>query len=163
MWIKFILLLQNLTFIVRILLPWYPWSIATESESVSLSLVWLCDPIDCSPPGSSVHRILQARILEWAAISFSRGSSKPRDWTWVPALLAGFYHLSYQLRAWQQSTSNWGDLKWVNNGCWLNIQGSGTLETTARLFLAPWQISFYMMGLSLSWLQDWCLHNERKL
>ena len=35
----------------------------------------LCDPMDCSPPDSSVHRILQARILEWVAIPFSRGSS----------------------------------------------------------------------------------------
>ena len=40
-------------------------------------------PMDCSPPGSSVHGILQARILEWVAISFSRGSSRPRDWTQV--------------------------------------------------------------------------------
>ena len=45
----------------------------------SLSRFWLCDPVDCSPPGSSVHGILQARILEWVAISFSRGSSPPRD------------------------------------------------------------------------------------
>ena len=36
------------------------------------SHVWLCDPMDCSPPGSSIHRILQARVLEWVAISFSR-------------------------------------------------------------------------------------------
>ena len=43
----------------------------------------LCNPRDCSPPGSSVHRILQARILEWVAISFSRGSSRPGDWTGV--------------------------------------------------------------------------------
>ena len=42
-----------------------------------------CDPVDCSPPGSSVHEILQARILEWVAISFSRGSSQPRDRTQV--------------------------------------------------------------------------------
>ena len=48
-----------------------------------LSCVWLCDPMDCSPPGSSVHGILQARILEWVAISSSRGSSLPRDWTCV--------------------------------------------------------------------------------
>ena len=39
----------------------------------------LCDSIDCSPPGSSVLGILQARILEWVAIPFSRGSSQPRD------------------------------------------------------------------------------------
>ena len=41
----------------------------------------LCDPMDCSSPGSSVHGILQARVLQWAAISCSRGSSTPRDRT----------------------------------------------------------------------------------
>ena len=41
----------------------------------------LCDPIDCSLPGSSVHGILQARTLAWVAISFSRGTSQPRDRT----------------------------------------------------------------------------------
>ena len=44
----------------------------------SLSGVRLCDSMDCSLPGSSVHGILQARILEWVAISFSRRSSRPR-------------------------------------------------------------------------------------
>ena len=39
----------------------------------------LCDPMDCSPPGSSVHGIFQARILQWVAILFSRGFSQPRD------------------------------------------------------------------------------------
>ena len=43
----------------------------------------LCNPMDCSPPGSSVHGISQARILEWIAISFSKGSSQPRDQTLV--------------------------------------------------------------------------------
>ena len=42
------------------------------------SCLTLCNPMNCSPPGSSVHGILQARILEWVAISFSRGSSQPR-------------------------------------------------------------------------------------
>ena len=45
-----------------------------------------CDPMDCGLPVSSVHGILQARILEWIAISFSRGSSWPRDWTHVPCI-----------------------------------------------------------------------------
>ena len=44
---------------------------------------FFCDPMHCSPPGSSVHGILQARILEWVAIPFSRGSSRPRDQTRV--------------------------------------------------------------------------------
>ena len=48
----------------------------------------LFDPIYCSPPGSSVHRILQTRILEWAAIPFSRGSSQPRIKPRSPTLLA---------------------------------------------------------------------------
>ena len=46
----------------------------------------LCNPEDCSLPGFSVHRILQAGILEWAAISFSRGSSRPRDRTHVSCI-----------------------------------------------------------------------------
>ena len=41
----------------------------------------LCSPTDCSPPGSSAHRILQARTLEWVAVPFPRGSSWPRDWS----------------------------------------------------------------------------------
>ena len=45
-------------------------------------------PVDCGLPGSSSHGIFQARILEWVAISFSRGSSRPADWTWV-SLIAG--------------------------------------------------------------------------
>ena len=46
------------------------------------SCVYLfCYPMDCGPPGSSVHGVLQARILEWVVISFSRGSSQPRDQT----------------------------------------------------------------------------------
>ena len=44
----------------------------------------LCDPL--SLPGSSVHGILQARILEWVAVLFFRGSSQPRDWTWVSCI-----------------------------------------------------------------------------
>ena len=59
-------------------------SLAKESENeVTQSCLTLCDPTDCSPPGSSIHGIFQARILEWVAISFSRGSSWPRDWTRV--------------------------------------------------------------------------------
>ena len=50
-----------------------------------------CDPKDCSPPGSSVHGILQERILEWIVISFSRGSSQPRDGTQVSCTAGRFF------------------------------------------------------------------------
>ena len=53
---------------------------------VAQSCLTLCNPMDCSSPGSSVHRISQARILEWVAISFSRGSSWPTDWTRVSCI-----------------------------------------------------------------------------
>ena len=48
----------------------------------------LCNPMDWNPPGSSIHGIFQARILEWVAISFSRGSPRPRDWTWVSHIVS---------------------------------------------------------------------------
>ena len=51
----------------------------------------LCDPMDCSLPASSVHEILQARILEWVAIPFSKGSSWSKDWTWVSCIAGRFF------------------------------------------------------------------------
>ena len=51
----------------------------------------LCDPMDCNPPGSSVHGILQARILKWVAIPFSRGSSQLRDQTQAPCIAGRFF------------------------------------------------------------------------
>ena len=51
---------------------------AVKVKSVSRVQLFVT-PVDCSPPGSSVHGILQARILEWVASSFSRGSSRPRN------------------------------------------------------------------------------------
>ena len=70
-------------------------------ESVAQSCPTLCDPVNFSPPGSSVHGVLQARILEWVAISFSRGSSWSRIQGWNPGLLHCrqiLYHLSPQRR-----------------------------------------------------------------
>ena len=61
---------------------------------VTQSCPTLCDPMDCSPPGSSVHGILQARILEWVAISFSRGSSQPKELTQVSCTADRFLTIS---------------------------------------------------------------------
>ena len=79
-----------------------PLSVAKEFEKANaknihvcvLVVQWcltLCDPTDCSPPGSSVHGILQGRILEWVAIPFSRGSSQPRDLTQVSCTAGRFF------------------------------------------------------------------------
>ena len=59
------------------------WDIIDMTCVCAQLCLTLCDPKDCSRPGSSVHRIFQARILEWVAISCSKGSSQSRDWTFV--------------------------------------------------------------------------------
>ena len=58
---------------------------------VAQSCPTLCNPMDCSPSGSSVRGILQARILGWVAIPFSRGSSQPRDQIQVSNIVGGFF------------------------------------------------------------------------
>ena len=58
------------------------WSMCIHAKLLQSSLT-LCDPMDYSSPGSSVHGILQVRVLEWVARLFSRGSSQPRDGTRV--------------------------------------------------------------------------------
>ena len=78
--------------ILQAILEW----VQGESESeVAQSCPTLCDPVDC------VHGIFQARVLEWVAISFSRGSSRPRDQTPVSRIVGEhFYRLNHQ---WEDS------------------------------------------------------------
>ena len=66
---------------------------------VAQSCPTLCDPMDCSPPGSSVHGILQARMLEWVAAPFSRGSSQPRGQTWIFCIAGRFFTICATKRA----------------------------------------------------------------
>ena len=65
----------------------------------------LCDPKDYSPPGSSVHRNSQARILQWVAISFSRGSSWPRDRTRVSWVSCIGRQILYHCSIWESLKS----------------------------------------------------------
>ena len=67
---------------------------------VTQSCLTLCVPTDCSPPGFSVHGILQARILDWIAIPFSRGSSWPRDRTWVSCTAGRFFTIWASGKSW---------------------------------------------------------------
>ena len=94
-WMLLMVLLWHLIPIEQIIKPKQHWAffiltlyplnkpMRCESMLSHFSRVRLCDPMDCSPPGSLVHGIFQAWILEWVAVSFSRGSSWPRDQTWV--------------------------------------------------------------------------------
>ena len=88
------------------------------ASTVVHSCLTLCDPMDCSLPGSSVREIFQARILEWVAISFSRGSSQPKDQVqisctsrWILYLWAtwnwSYLTIAYWMHVWANVCSFW--------------------------------------------------------
>ena len=82
----------------------------SESESeVTQSCPTLCVPVDYSLPGSSIHGIFQARMLEWVAISFSRRSSQPRDWTPVSCIASRHFTL------WASREVLYGAWRRINN------------------------------------------------
>ena len=69
----------------------FPPLVTIKWSEVSQLCPTLCNPVDCRLPGSSIHGIFQARVLEWVATSFSRGSSWPRDQTLVSRIVGGFF------------------------------------------------------------------------
>jgi len=98
----------------------------------------LCDSMDCSLPGSSVHGILQARILEWVAISFSRESSPPGMEPAPPALAGGFLTTSTNWEAQNNDKCHTevslhffrGDAKMLFLGLWVGTFKGGLLQLT---------------------------------
>ena len=90
-----------------------------KSEKCSLlsHVLTLCNPMDWSPPGSSVHGIFQARILESVAISYCRGFSRPKDQTRIPCISYTGKSILYHCTTWEawysghvywsESVSNW--------------------------------------------------------
>ena len=98
-------------------LPWKENRLSASKSLVSVTqlCLTLCDPMDCSLPGSSVHGIFQARILEWVAISYSRGSSQPRDWTRVSCTACRLFTF------------------WTTKVKWKSL-------SRVRLFVIPWTI-----------------------
>ena len=106
-----------------------------------------CDPMNCNPPGSSVHQIPQARILEWVAISFSRGASQPRDQAWDSCIGRQIlYH--WAIREGNNRTA-------IKNNL-LKTKGIYHLIVLqARSPRSTWQYSFWWEFSS--WLVDGCL------
>ena len=87
--------------------PWVEkilWNMCVVSPSITSSSF---DPMNCRLPGSSIHRIIKARILEWVTVSFSWGSSQPNDWTHIFDIAGRFFLLlshrgrPHPLRRWQ--------------------------------------------------------------
>ena len=121
----------NLYIIKKLLLVFYLACIVKWRSEVSQSCPTLCDPMGCSLPGFSIHGIFQARVLEWLAISFSRGSSRPRDWTQVSRIGGRRFNL-------------WATRK---------AHGSKWVKSLSRVWLCatPWTVAYYAppsMGFS---------------
>ena len=93
----------------------FKWHSCVCKCSVTQSCPVLCDPMDCSPPGSSVHGIFQARTLEWVAISYSRGYSQLRDRTCVSCVSYIDRQILYHWATWEalQMTYNIKVAKWT--------------------------------------------------
>ena len=85
--------------VVNMSCVWY--SCVCHAMTTCFSCVRLCNPMDCSPPGSSVHGILQARILEWVAISSSRGSPPPRYRTCISCVFCIGRQILYHWATWK--------------------------------------------------------------
>ena len=84
----------------------------------SLSCRTLCDPMDCSLSGSSVHGIFQARVLEWIAIAFSRGSSRPRNRTRVSHIAGRHFTVWATVHGVAKSWTRLSDFTSLHNGCY---------------------------------------------
>ena len=111
----------------------YIWLCVCALRSVAQSCLTLCGPMGCSPPGSIVHEIFQARILQWVAISYSRGSSKPRDWTQVSCVSCIGRQILYHCIIWEAVNS---------------VQSFSHVQ----LFVTPWTVACQAsMSITNSW------------
>ena len=128
----------------------------SESE-VAQSCPTLRDPMDCCPPGSSIHGIFQARVLEWVAISLSRRSSQHRDWTQVSRIVGRHF----TVWATREVYEHWGcmylfKLEFLY---FLNIcSGVGLQDHRVALFLVFWEtfILFSMVAAPI-YVPSWFL------
>ena len=117
------------------------------------------DSVDCSPPGSPVHGILQARILEWVAISFSRGSSWSRNWTRV-SCIAGRWFTNWATREACSVPFSYSlaqqILDGIFSGCRFQISAE-ILPLESDSWWVHWIIPFrqWILGVGMSWSSLW--------
>ena len=129
---------------------------------VTKSCPTLCNPMNYSPPGSLVHGIFQARILEWVAISFSRGSSWPRDQTLVFCTAHRFFTDWATREAQWTQKENWSVTEsspkttWLH---WLHVSVSSHLYTMKLNFLIQKSIEATLSLTSFSWLKFFYFYN----
>ena len=130
----------------------------------------LCDPMDCSLPGSSVHGIFQARILEWVATSYSKGSSWPRDRTCVSCIShlgrQILYHFTTSFKApgvgdGQESLACYSPWGWTWLGDW-NEQVLKILPSVGEKNLDIWVSDSFRTGTDFKWPEVNSRKSQRK-
>ena len=120
-------------------------------SEVAQSCPTLCNPMDYSLQGSSVHGIFQARVLEWVAISSSRGSSRPRDWTWVSRIAGKQYRLSHQ----ESNTYTISDNP-LSSPCFSSFPKTVVSSSQCLSVSSAW--SNLLSSQYPSWLESWVPH-----
>ena len=120
---------------------------------VAQSCLTLCNPTDCSPPGSSVHGILQASILEWPDIPFSRGSSQPRDWTLVSYIAGRFFTI---WATGESCTSVWEYHIFMKEGMFSFLWRIERFHLNQKLSAA--RVCFFPSALCALWQETMSLH-----
>ena len=135
----------------------------TSKVLVTQLCLTLRNPMDCSPPGSSVHGILQARILEWVAIPFSRGSSWPKNWTQVSWIAGIFFTIWATRKAQFTKQKQTYSLREQTFGYW----GWGRVERRKRSRVWDWhvhsaifKIKYLSMKNILHFSRDFILETE---
>ena len=115
-----------------------------ESEVAQLCPT-LCDPMGCSLPCSSIHGIFQARVLEWAAFSFSRGSSWPRDRTWVSCIVGRCFTVWATREVSIGPCSPWNLWRRIHPCLFI---ASSDLPT---IFASPWRVNALLQCPVFTW------------
>ena len=132
-----------------------------REREVAQSCPTLCDPVDCSLPGSSSHGILQAKILEWVAIPFSRGSSRPRDQAQVSCIEGRWFTLwATREVVVKKLPVNAGDIGDTGSVSGLGRSPAGGHGNTLHysylenlMDRGPWQTTVYRVAQSRTWLK----------
>ena len=115
------------------------------TSEAAQSCLTLCDPMDCSLPASSIHRIFQARVLEWVVISFSRGSPQPRDQTQVSCLPGRHFTIWTTREAWVLELDYKESIA-LENWCFWTVVLEKTLESLLDSKIKP---------VNPKWNQSW--------
>ena len=117
---------------------WLSWLPHLFDHSVAQSCPTICGPMDCSLSGSSVHGIFQARVLEWIAISFSRGSSRPRNPTQVSRIAGRRFTIWATRESMVFPVVMYGCESWTIKKAECQIIDAFELWCWRRLLRVPW-------------------------